>query len=115
MKTFELKLTRIGNSKGVRLPVELIQRYGFSEWLAAEVREEGLLLKPKKQTKLSWTETAAEMAASVENWSEWESTVLDGLETCPWDKSAPPKRRRSAASPKCLPQASKQAGTSTER
>jgi antitoxin component of MazEF toxin-antitoxin module len=53
MKTLELKLTRIGNSKGVRLPVEVIQRYGFSECLAAEVREEGLLLKPKKQTKLS--------------------------------------------------------------
>ena len=48
MKTVELKFTRIGNSKGIRLPVELIQRYGFSESLAAAIREEGLLLKPKK-------------------------------------------------------------------
>src|SRR5205814_7994588 len=86
MKTLELKLTRIGNSKGVRLPVDVLRRYGFSERLAAEVREDGLLLKPKKRTKLSWAETAAAMAASDEDWSEWDATVADGLESCPWDE-----------------------------
>jgi antitoxin component of MazEF toxin-antitoxin module len=98
MKTLDLKLTRIGNSKGIRLPVELIKRYGFSEYLAAEVREEGLLLKPKKQTKLSWAETALEMAASGEDWSEWDSTVTDGLETCPWGKPESPAREPKGAS-----------------
>src|SRR6266581_42126 len=91
MKTFDLKLTRIGNSKGVRLPVALIKRYGFSGWLAGELREEGLLLRPKRQTKLSWEETAREMAASDENWAEWDSTVADGLESCPWPEPPPPE------------------------
>ncbi len=82
MKTLELKLTRIGNSKGVRLPVGLIKRYGFSESLAAEVREEGLLLKPKKPSTLSWADTARQMASSDEKWSEWEGADADGLDSC---------------------------------
>jgi antitoxin MazE len=86
MKTLELRLTRIGNSKGIRLPVDLIKRYGFSDSLAAEVRDEGLLLKPKKQSKLSWADTARQMAASDEDWGEWDGSAADGLETCPWDE-----------------------------
>ena len=84
MKTLDLKLTRIGNSRGVRLPVALIERYGFSGSVAAEARPEGLLLKARRQTKLSWEETAKEMAASDEDWTEWEASDADGLETCPW-------------------------------
>jgi len=96
VKTLELKLTRIGNSKGVRLPVDVIQRYGFSETLAAEVREEGLLLRPQKQSKLSWAETARAMAASAEDWSEWDNTTADGIETCSWDEPSRPKRGRTS-------------------
>ncbi len=91
MKTLDLKLTRIGNSRGIRLPVELIKRYGFSGSLDVEVLEEGLLLKPKKQTKLSWEETARAMAASDEDWSEWDCAIADGLETCPRDAPIPPE------------------------
>ena len=36
--------------------------------------------------KLSWEETAREMAASGEDWSEWDSTVDDGLDEIPWDE-----------------------------
>lgn len=93
MKTLDLKVTRIGNSRGVRLPVALIKRYGFSDALAAEVRPEGLLLKAKKQTKFSWEQTAKEMAASDEDWSEWEVSGADGLETCPWEEPPPAEVR----------------------
>jgi len=89
MKTLELKLTRIGNSKGIRLPVEIINRYAFSASLAAEAREDGLLLKASREGKLSWEETAREMAASDEDWSEWDSTAGDGLEICPWKSRTP--------------------------
>jgi len=85
MKTLELKLSRMGNSRGVRLPAGLISRYGFGGGLAAEVREEGLLLKPSQPGKLSWEETARAMAASGENWDEWDN-MADGLDECPWDE-----------------------------
>ena len=60
------------------MPAGLIKRYGFSGSLDAEAREEGLLLKPKGQTKLSWEETYKEMAKSDEDWSDWEA-LPDGM------------------------------------
>src|SRR4051812_32894007 len=89
MKTLALKLTRIGNSKGVRLPAKLIKRYGFSSSLAVEAREDGLLLKPKKPAKLSWEETAIQMAAGDKEWSDWDAAASEGLETCPWEDPVP--------------------------
>lgn len=34
----------------------------------------------KKISKLSWESTAAEMAASGENWDDWRGVEIDGLE-----------------------------------
>jgi len=36
--------------------------------------------------KLSWEETAEQMAAGGEDWSCWETTANDGLEDLPWDE-----------------------------
>ncbi len=83
MKILDLKLTRIGNSRGVRLPVALIKRYGFSGPITVEAREDGLLLKPKKQSKLSWEETYKQMAKSQEDWSDWEAADDGMIEA--WD------------------------------
>jgi antitoxin component of MazEF toxin-antitoxin module len=76
-------MTRAGRSHAIRLPEELIKHYGFAGTLAAEPRADGLLLKAKKQAKLSWEETAAEMARSDEDWSDWESLPDGKVE--PWD------------------------------
>jgi antitoxin MazE len=80
MKHLELPLTRIGNSRGVRLPAALIKKYGFSKTLILEERGGAIVLRPKKDTKLSWEETAREMAAEHEDWSDMETTVGDGLD-----------------------------------
>jgi hypothetical protein len=34
--------------------------------------------------KLSWEETAREMAASREDWSAWDRTASDGVDHLPW-------------------------------
>ncbi len=80
MKPMELPLTRIGNSRGVRLPAALIKKYGFSRTIILEARAREIVLRPKRETKLSWEETASEMAAEQEDWSDLESTVGDGLD-----------------------------------
>ena len=86
MKTTELKLARIGNSRGIRLPAELIRRHGLDDGVLLEDRGDSLVLRPKaKPKKLSWEETAREMAASDEDWSEWDCTLADGLEDIPWE------------------------------
>jgi hypothetical protein len=38
--------------------------------------------------KLSWDETARAMASSTEDWSEWEITDADGVDTVPWKRVA---------------------------
>jgi antitoxin MazE len=80
MKLLELPLTRIGNSRGVRLPAALLKKYGFTKTVVLEERASEVVLRPKKDTKLSWEETAKEMAAAQEDWSDMEATVGDGLD-----------------------------------
>ena len=87
MKTTTLHLVRIGNSRGVRLPVSIIQRYRMKDEIIMEEQSDGILLRPAGASlpKLSWGETAAEMVRANENWGDWESTTPDGLDTIPWE------------------------------
>jgi len=82
----ELKITRIGNSRGVRIPAGVLQRYAFTDAVVMVENMDGILLRPKQQTdvKMSWTDTAKAMAASSEDWSEWGTVDADGLEGNPW-------------------------------
>jgi len=89
MKTQELKVARIGNSRGVRLPASSLKRYSVGSVMIMEERTEGILLRPLGPTveKLSWEDTAREMAAANEDWSEWDETDADGLDSVPWEAS----------------------------
>jgi antitoxin component of MazEF toxin-antitoxin module len=101
MKTVEIALARIGNSRGIRLPAELIRKHGLEPGIVIEDRGHEIVLRPKGgQPKLSWEETAREMAAANEDWSAWDDTLADGLESIPWDhpaSRAKPKRAEPAA------------------
>ncbi len=87
MKTKELKLSQIGNSRGVRIPAGTLKRYHMGGSVLMEELADGIMLRPSPggAVRLSWAETAREMAASEEDWGEWDSVVADGLETIPWD------------------------------
>lgn len=87
MSSKELKITRIGNSRGVRLPADVLRRYAFADTAIMVESVDGILLRPKHQSdiKMSWEETARAMVTSAEDWSEWDETVSDGLENIPWD------------------------------
>ena len=72
-------MRRIGNSRGVRIPTDVIRRLGLDRsGLTAEERSDGLLLKAKP-AKLSWTDTAKAMSAEKEDWSDLENASADGL------------------------------------
>ncbi|MFZ4694554.1 MAG: hypothetical protein ACOYMV_05440 [Verrucomicrobiia bacterium] len=90
MRTIELKIARIGNSRGVRLPAATLRRYHIGEHVLMEERAEDILLHPKVPgvPKLSWKETALEMAAGLEDWSGWEAVDGDGLENLPWKRNS---------------------------
>ena len=104
MKVHEISLTRIGNSRGIRLPAKLIRKHGFDSGLLLQDRGDFVILKSKETParKLSWEESAREMAAAKEDWSEWDCTLGDGLEDIPWEhaekssaivREDPPKSR----------------------
>jgi mRNA interferase MazF len=87
MKTKEVKIARIGNSRGVRLPASSLKRYGIGPVIIMEERAEGILLRPAGPAvdKLTWEETAREMAVTGEDWSIWDTVDGDGLESLPWE------------------------------
>ncbi len=95
MKPVELRVARIGNSRGVRIPAPTLKRYGIGLTLLMEERSDGILLRPRHSagSKLSWQETASEMAAAAEDWGEWDTTSSDGLKDISWEKE--PSRRVS--------------------
>ena len=91
MKRVELKVARIGNSRGVRIPADTLERYGIGATVMMEEISEGILLRPRRapDTKLSWEETARAMAAAGEDWSDWDAAAGDGLDTVPWEVGTP--------------------------
>ena len=91
MRTTELKVARIGNSRGVRLPADTLRRYRIGAVVLMEERVDGILLHPKSDLddRLSWEDTAREMAAGGEDWSDWEGTTGDALGDIPWERSLP--------------------------
>lgn len=98
MKPIELKVARIGNSRGVRLPAATLERYQIGNALVMEERADGILLRPPgpARPKLSWEDTAAAMAAAMEDWAPWDATTADGLDDAPW---APDRVQRVAEQP----------------
>ena len=75
MKTSELSVTRVGNSRGVRLPAEVLRRYHIGDTLIMEQRLDEIALRPKRarNQKLPWAETYQQMAQTDEDWTDWES------------------------------------------
>jgi len=80
VRSRDVRLVPIGNSQGIRIPKALIQKYGLSNSLVLEETDQGLLLRNKREDKLSWEETFKAMAEENEDWTDFDATLLDGLE-----------------------------------
>ena len=103
MASSKLKITRIGNSRGVRLPADILRRYHIGDAVLMEERAEGILLRPLGSAveKLSWEDTAKAMEQSREDWRDWDAAESDGLSDLPWeraskvaDRARPPRKRK---------------------
>ena len=51
-----LKIIKIGNSKGVRLPQAVLKEYKFGKEANLEMNEDGILLVPITKTRAGWEE-----------------------------------------------------------
>ena len=99
MPLTKLKIAQIGNSRGVRLPAATLKRYHIGDSVVMEERSDGILLRPVGPAveKLSWADTAREMASAGEDWSEWDASAADGLSHVPWDSSGASRVAESRA------------------
>ena len=82
--TMTLRLMKIGNSKGIQIPEELIQRYHIGAELELTETTSGILLQPTRLKKLTLDESLDAMAKEfAENQAElkiWDATIADGLD-----------------------------------
>lgn len=86
-RTLDIKVVAIGNSRGIRLPKAVLEKYAITDTVVLEERAEGLLFRNKKKDqRLSWAETYREMSRQRENWSDLDATLDDGIrdETASW-------------------------------
>ena len=79
MAKWNVKLMTIENSRGIRLPRALLEKYGWGDSLVLEETKDGVLLSGTKSQELSWKETYRAMAASNEDWSDLGEIVDDGV------------------------------------
>ncbi|MFZ0279695.1 MAG: AbrB/MazE/SpoVT family DNA-binding domain-containing protein [Candidatus Sulfotelmatobacter sp.] len=54
-----LELTRIGNSRGIRIPKPLIAQCGLGDVVELRVTPEGLVIAPHRAPREGWKETFA--------------------------------------------------------
>jgi len=78
------KPIRIGNSKGARIPAHLIRSYHLERGFVMMPVQNGIMISPANDSKLTLEESFAEMAmdrADVKIACEWAETGLSaGLE-----------------------------------
>jgi len=94
MRETVLKVARIGNSRGVRIPAATLARYRIGDSVVLEERPDGIFLRPVGPfaRRLGWAETARAIVAAGEPWGDWDGALGDGLESVPWiGASTPPK------------------------
>jgi len=56
-----IPIVKIGNSKGIRIPKMLIDRYAFEDEVEIELTEEGMVLHPIKKVRHGWGDFFAKM------------------------------------------------------
>jgi antitoxin MazE len=55
----KLELTRIGNSRGIRIPKPLIEQCGLGDVVELRVSPEGLVITPHRSPRHGWREAFA--------------------------------------------------------
>lgn len=74
------KIIKIGNSKGIRLPNELIKEYHLEEEVTIELREDCIVLKPVVvDPRASWEEMYKKMDHTLtqeeKDWMDVEDPI----------------------------------------
>jgi len=56
-----LAVVSIGNSKGIRIPKTILDKYKIGDSVEVEMREDGIVLKPVHKPREGWEESFRQM------------------------------------------------------
>ncbi len=76
----KVKIIKIGNSKGIRLPNELIKEYNLAEEVTLELREDCIVLKPVEvDPRAGWEELYKKMDHTLtqedKDWIDFDDPI----------------------------------------
>jgi len=82
MENTELQLIQIGNSKGIRIPAQIIKKYKMGKTLILEPCADYFIIHPQKNKKMNWKQTFEAMAKAKEkeSWSDFDHLAGEGLD-----------------------------------
>ena len=63
----ELRLTKFGNSKGVRLPKSVLEQAGLKDRMRVVIEDRNIILTPIESPREGWEEAASQIAAAGED------------------------------------------------
>ncbi|RVU24683.1 AbrB/MazE/SpoVT family DNA-binding domain-containing protein [Sandaracinomonas limnophila] len=63
----EVQIISIGNSKGIRLPKTILEKYNLDDKLELEMKDDCIVLKPLKTPRLGWDEAFKKMNAQKDD------------------------------------------------
>ncbi len=79
----KMKIIKIGNSRGIRLPKAILHQIGINDEVDLEVDRDRIILKPIRRRRSGWREAFRKMAEKSDD------RLLDGEETIfqnSWDE-----------------------------
>lgn len=57
----ELQIINIGNSKGIRIPTAILEKYSIGDKIELILEKDYIILKPKTETRLGWEKAFKKM------------------------------------------------------
>ena len=81
MNSIKVKIIRIGNSKGIRLPKSLIEQYDMKDEVILETKKDSIVIHPVENPRADWEKSFEKMRLrgddvlldeGIELESEWD-------------------------------------------
>ncbi|WP_020536101.1 AbrB/MazE/SpoVT family DNA-binding domain-containing protein [Lewinella cohaerens] len=62
-----IPIVKIGNSRGIRIPKKVLDRYHLGENVEMEFKDDCIVLKPSPDVRVGWGDAFMEMAAQEDD------------------------------------------------
>lgn len=84
MNTVKTHLIKIGNSRGIRIPKPLLDRFGFGEEVELAVQRNQLVIRPAQRARHGWDKQFGLMAEHSDD-RLLDETILTQWDVDEWE------------------------------